>query len=143
MTELLTSPPPPQADGLHAWALSDSTELRSLRARLRQAVNAFAATDGAALDEIAENMVLVATELATNAIRHGLPPVTVRLLHTADQFVIDVADHDLSAVPELAGTRPPGAGGRGLHLARALSLQVGWYATDTTKHVWACFPIHP
>ena len=26
-------------------------------------------------------------------------------------------------------------------LAQSLSLQVGWYATDTTKHVWASFPI--
>ena len=34
-----------------------------------------------------------------------------------------------------------GAGGRGLMLARSFSLQVGWYATETTKHIWATFPI--
>jgi hypothetical protein len=43
-------------------------------------------------------------------------------------------------VPELADTRPLGAGGRGLHLAGAFSLDVGWYATERTKNIWASFP---
>jgi hypothetical protein len=50
-----------------------------------------------------------------------------------------VADHDLSTVPELVDFQPTGSGGRGLQLALALSLDVGWYATDTTKHIWASF----
>jgi hypothetical protein len=51
-----------------------------------------------------------------------------------------VADHDLSSIPELADTRPMGAGGRGLQIAQAVSLDVGWYATETTKNIWAAFP---
>ena len=39
--------------------------------------------------------------------------------------------------------RPVNAGGRGLLLAQSFSLTVGWYATATTKHVWATFPVYP
>ncbi len=65
----------------------------------------------------------------------------VRLLRTPEQFVLDVADHDLTNFPEHADIRPLHAGGRGLLLAQSFSLDVGWYATEHTKHVWATFPI--
>ncbi len=109
---------------INAWVLADRVQLRQLRAELREAINAHAGIGEAALCEVTENMVVVATELATNAIKHGLPPTVVRLSHTGEQVVLDVADHDLASVPELADTRPINAGGRGLHLARKLSLQV-------------------
>ncbi len=38
-----------------------------------------------------------------------------------------------------AGKRVRGAGGLGLHMARQLSVEVGWYATSTDKTVWAIF----
>ena len=79
----------------------------------------------------------------TNAIKHGRPPTEIRLLHTDDCFVVDVADHDLSTVPELAHTRPMNAGGRGLLLAMNMSLKVGWYAGPDSKHIWAVFPMKP
>ena len=50
-----------------------------------------------------------------------------------------VADHDVSHEPVYAGRRIPGAGGVGLHMARQLSLDVGWYRTETVKTVWATF----
>jgi serine/threonine-protein kinase RsbW len=140
---LRTSPPPPIARQLHAWVLHTSTDLRTLRTCLQQALAGDPPAAGQSLADIPERMVLVATELATNAIRHGRPPTVVRLLCTDDRFILDVADHDLQAVPELADTQPAGAGGRGLLLAQALSLDVGWHATETTKHVWASFPIRP
>lgn len=123
--------------------LNTSAELRLLRAALGEAIATHSARANVPLRDIPERMVLVATELATNGIKHGRPPTEVRLLHTRDNFVLDVADHDLSTVPELADTRPVNAGGRGLLLAQSFSVEVGWYATDTTKHIWATFPIHP
>jgi serine/threonine-protein kinase RsbW len=140
--QLRTSPPPPDAQELHVWILNTSTELRDLRASLNSALVHHGSSPAADMSDIADRMVLVATELATNAIRHGRPPTEVRLLCTPDQFVLDVADHDLSSVPELADTRPIGAGGRGLKLAQSFSLEVGWYATDSTKHIWATFPVN-
>ncbi|MFI6160573.1 ATP-binding protein [Micromonospora sp. PTRAS2] len=140
MGSLRTSPPPPRAVEMRTWALSTGAELRGLRASLHEALTGHALAEGEELDDIPERIVLVATELATNALLHGLPPTTVRLLRDDDLFILDVADHDLTTVPELADTRPLGAGGRGLQLARAFSLDVGWYATEGTKHIWASFP---
>ncbi|GAA1659022.1 ATP-binding protein [Actinoplanes couchii] len=141
MTSLRTSPPPPIAALLNEWALSTPTQLRELRAGLVEALQTHSAVTGRKLSDIPERMILVATELATNAIKHGLPPTAVRLMHTGTQFVLDVADHDLTNLPELAHDRPVNAGGRGLHLARAMALEVGWYATSSAKHIWAVFPI--
>jgi hypothetical protein len=54
--------------------------------------------------------------------------------------VLDIADHDMQAFPQLRDVEPTDSGGRGLHLARQLSLDVGWYATVDAKHIWASFP---
>ncbi|NJP31081.1 ATP-binding protein [Micromonospora sp. HSS6-12] len=140
MGRLSTSPPPPRATELRRWTLSDATDLRGLRAALHKELTGTVLAEDAALDEVPELIVLIATELATNALRHGIPPTIVRLLATDGCLVLDVADHDLSTIPELADTRPVGSGGRGLQIAQKLSLDVGWYATDTTKNIWATFP---
>jgi hypothetical protein len=140
MDRLSTSPPPPQATELRRWTLSEAVDLRGLRASLHEELTGDVLGDGEALEEVPELVVLIASELATNALRHGIPPTVVRLLATEDCLILDVADHDLGSLPELADTQPDGAGGRGLQLARALSLDVGWYATGTTKNIWASFP---
>ncbi|NYF56658.1 ATP-binding protein [Micromonospora purpureochromogenes] len=140
MAQLRTSPPSPQAIELRRWQLSSAADLRGLRASLHQALTGEELAAGEDLDEVPELMVLVATELATNALRHGIPPTIVRLLVAEGRFILEVADHDLSTIPELVDTRPMGAGGRGLQIAEAVSLDVGWYATDRTKNIWAAFP---
>ncbi|MER7459947.1 ATP-binding protein [Micromonospora sp. NPDC126480] len=140
MGRLSTSPPPSRAVELRRWRLSDAAELRGLRASLHEELTGSVLPDGAALDEVPEMIVLIATELATNALRHGIPPTIVRLLATDDCLILDVADHDLGTPPDLSETQPTGAGGRGLHIAQRLSLDVGWYATETTKNIWATFP---
>lgn len=141
MSELRISPPPPDAVQLDLWTLTTSKELQDLRAGLRLAISKHSGAPEVPLDDIPERMVLVATELATNGIRHGRPPTEVRLLRADSEFVLDVADHDLTSIPELADVRPLGAGGHGLRLAQTFSLEVGWYANDTTKHIWATFPV--
>ncbi|MEU4714890.1 ATP-binding protein [Micromonospora purpureochromogenes] len=140
MAQLRTSPPSSQATELRRWQLSSAADLRGLRASLHQALTGEELLAGEKLDEVPELMVLVASELATNALRHGIPPTIVRLLVAEDRFILEVADHDLSTIPELVDTRPMGAGGRGLQIAEAVSLDVGWYATDRTKIIWAAFP---
>ncbi|HWS39426.1 MAG TPA: ATP-binding protein [Actinoplanes sp.] len=137
MERIRVASPPPTARPLHQWTLTSTTELRVLRAALQDAL-VLVSHDP---DEVIDRIVLVATELATNAIRHGLPPTEIRLLEDGDQIILDVADHDLTSIPEPAGERPLGEGGRGLLLARAFSLDVGWYATPGTKHIWASFPL--
>ncbi|MFC4107640.1 ATP-binding protein [Micromonospora zhanjiangensis] len=140
MQQLRTSTPPTTAQEVRRWVLDTPAELRGLRASLHEALTGHALAEGEELDDVPERLVLVATELATNALRHGIPPTVVRLLDTEDRFLLDVADHDLSTVPELVEMRLSGSGGRGLQLALAFSLDVGWYATETSKHIWASFP---
>ncbi|MFI2649128.1 MULTISPECIES: ATP-binding protein [Micromonospora] len=140
MGQLRTSPPPPQAAELEQWVLSTAEELRKLRASLRDALTRHGLVQGEDLDEVPHLVVLVATELATNALRHGQPPTIVTLLAADDCFLLDVADHDLSTVPGLGDIHPLDSGGRGLMLAESVSLAVGWYATDETKNIWASFP---
>lgn len=137
MSSLPASVPHPAAVELRCWRLDNFRELRRLRADLRDAV---AGSANRTPGDLAERMAVVATELATNALRHGLPPTEVRLLRDHDRLIIDVADHDLQAAPVLDEDRPLGAGGLGLQLTREFAVDVGWYITGATKHVWAGFP---
>ncbi|WP_431944727.1 ATP-binding protein [Micromonospora marina] len=139
MGQLRTSPPPPQATELEQWVLDSPEDLRGLRASLREALNRHGLVQGEHLDEVPHLVVLVATELASNALRHGRPPTIITLLATDDRFLLDVADHDVRSVPELSDVRPMDSGGRGLFLAQSVSLDVGWYATEKTKNIWASF----
>ncbi|WP_263118567.1 ATP-binding protein [Cellulomonas sp. RIT-PI-Y] len=137
---LVTARPPERFELVREWVLHDVDHLSGVRRELLEAVTASDAGPQRRLDDVPERMILVASELATNALTHGLPPTTVRLFTDGDDYLLDVADHDIGSTPFLAGERPPGAGGFGLQIARRLSQQVGWYATEHTKHVWAIFP---
>lgn len=132
------SRPPAGFEPHSQWTLSSADELSRLRAGLMEALSVTGSDDDQLPDTPAK-LALLATELATNALKHGLPPTTVQLSRQGDQWLIDVADHDVESVPVYAGERVPGAGGLGLHLARMLSVVVGWYPGTGTKHVWAIF----
>ena len=136
------SRPPSDAVELHVWVLGDASQVSCLGAALLSAVHdqvpvAAAFTFGAVLDK----MVLVATELADNAVERGSPPIIVRVYRCKPDLILDIADHDTQMLPEFAGARPAGAGGVGLRLAQRYALTVGWYVTDDTRHIWARFPI--
>jgi serine/threonine-protein kinase RsbW len=131
------SPPPTEKVQIGQWALATFADLRLLRAALRHALAGQPMPDGGALDNVPERMAIIATELAANAMAHAKPPTTVRLFRTETTFILDVADNDPWVVPRFTDGRPPRAGGLGLHMARKLSLDIGWYVADGTKHVWA------
>jgi two-component sensor histidine kinase len=135
MSSLPASVPYPRATEICRWTLASFGDLRGLRADLRAAVEVASAGP-----DVVDRMTVVANELATNALRHGLPPTVVRLLREGDRLIIDVSDHDREAEPRVADNRPLGAGGLGLQLTRRFAIDVGWYSTDLTKHVWASFP---
>ncbi|NCT91030.1 ATP-binding protein [Cellulomonas sp. APG4] len=134
------SRPPEGYDQVARWVLDSPQELSALRGELTFALTGERASGRATLGTVPEKMVLVASELATNALRHGLPPTTVTLRCMDGQWMLDVADQDPEATPFLASGRDAGEGGHGLRLTELLAEQVGWYTTDATKHVWACFP---
>ncbi|WP_199721592.1 ATP-binding protein [Cellulomonas rhizosphaerae] len=135
---LRTSRPPASFVPVHRWVIDSLGELSALRHALQDQINTrdHAATDRD-LGQVAQDLVLVASELATNAIRHGRPPTIVQLLQDGPRFLLTVADRDLGSEPRIAGDRPPGEGGFGLQIARRLSREVGWYRTDAVKVIWA------
>ncbi|WP_205687476.1 ATP-binding protein [Cellulomonas endophytica] len=135
---LPSAEPPETFVEVHRWELTTLEELARLRGELLGRITAVG-TEPRDLDDVPRNMVLVASELATNALRHGRPPTVVRLLSDGSGFALDVADHDVVSIPVLAGERRPGAGGFGLLIARRLAQDVGWYTRTETKHVWAAF----
>jgi len=127
------------------WVLDNATQLSTLRAALLESIAPAAHPTSNEVDEVAEEILIVATELATNGLRYGLPPTIVRLCRIGRGYLIDVVDHDPATRPEHTQSRSqsPASGGLGLVLARALAIDVGWYRTTSTKHVWARFRAPP
>ena len=128
---------PAQAAELKRWTLQGGDELRSLRSDLDLEVL------GAELagDQVRERMILVATELASNALRHGAPPVMVQLLRATGCLIVSVSDAEVERIPRSAGSGGMVAGGRGLLIAHSLSDDLCWYVDGPTKHVWASFTL--
>ncbi|KUL30759.1 hypothetical protein ADL15_24240 [Actinoplanes awajinensis subsp. mycoplanecinus] len=119
---------------LLSWNLTGGDDLGEIRAGIHRHFE-----DG--LTELAGRMALVVTELAGNALRHGRPPIVVRVLQDADCYLLDVADHAPEHIPRfVAATGSVLPGGRGLLIASTLAQQVCWYPGDRTKHIWASFP---
>jgi anti-sigma regulatory factor (Ser/Thr protein kinase) len=90
-----------------------------------------------------DELLLVVSELATNAIRHGAGDMEVRVLPGPGQVRVEVLDDGGAAVPEPPGAPPLAAvGGRGLHLVRAMSQAwgSGFDAAGRTL-VWAEVPV--
>jgi anti-sigma regulatory factor (Ser/Thr protein kinase) len=130
MTPLPAPVPFPAALLLRRWSLSSVGELRVLRSGLRVAVRD---------TELLDRMAVVATELATNALRHGRPPAVVQLLAEPGRLILDVSDPDVTGEPFFDTRRPLGQGGLGLRLVRTFAIDSGWYRTEVAKHIWASF----
>jgi anti-sigma regulatory factor (Ser/Thr protein kinase) len=87
----------------------------------------------------ADSVVLVLTELVTNAVRHGSAPVTVDLVETAPSLMLCVSDG--SGDKPLRPTANTGdEGGRGLPIFDALTRRWGvWQNPGGGKTVWCEF----
>jgi serine/threonine-protein kinase RsbW len=140
MTTLRLLAPPAHTWQLLSWDLTSANDLRLIRTGLHQ----FFEVNQTGQSAVEERMALVVTELAGNALRHGQPPIVIRLLRDDDCYILDVADHAPNHAPQPAvGHQQPHAGGRGLLIARSLAEQLCWYRGEHTKHVWASFPAPP
>jgi anti-sigma regulatory factor (Ser/Thr protein kinase) len=133
--------PLPPDEEIARWTLDKPPGLEALRAGLQRAIRSYALENGVGLSDLTERLMIAATELAGNALRHGRPPTVVALLRADGHLIIDVTDNDPTTRPTAAPDRPRGSGGLGLTLMRRLAEEVGWYPTRTDKHVWAKFTI--
>ena len=97
--------------------------------------------------ERSQDIVIVVSELLTNALRHALPgsgdmrpgrPIRLGLLQPGPCVLCAVADPSkLAPAPRAPGSLAET--GRGLHIICALSDQWGFAPSDTGKVVWAMF----
>lgn len=131
--------PPATLTEVARWTIRSVDDLSGVRSHLLTRLQDRLPQGENAAAEL-ERIVLVASELATNALRHGSPPFAVRLLCEEGAATVDVVDHRPDVPPVIASHRAPGAGGFGLKLARRAANQLAWFrAGDDEKHVWARF----
>jgi two-component sensor histidine kinase len=78
---------------------------------------------------------LLGTELVVNALRHGTPPISIKVDCVGDTVRIAVCDRS-SERPRQRAADSTEESGRGLALLRALSEQWGVIELDDGKAVW-------
>ncbi|QNP68073.1 SpoIIE family protein phosphatase [Streptomyces roseirectus] len=91
------------------------------------------------LDEAAFVTELVVSELVTNAIRYGRPPVRLRLIRDTS-LICEVSDAS-STAPHLRRARAFDEGGRGLLLVAQLTQGWGTRHTADGKTIWCAQPL--
>jgi hypothetical protein len=92
------------------------------------------------LPSMVQDVQLVASELATHAIKHALSPFNVVLQGFDDHVALAVHDGSLKRPQLLTDQLLDGETGRGMVLVSALSSDWGMAATSTGgKSTWAIF----
>ncbi|MFD3354418.1 SpoIIE family protein phosphatase [Streptomyces fradiae] len=87
------------------------------------------------LDDVAFTAELLVSELVTNAIRYGRPPVQLRLIH-GTSLIVEVYDGS-STAPHLRRARAFDEGGRGLLLVAQFAQRWGTRHRAEGKTIWA------
>lgn len=87
------------------------------------------------LEEVQFTTELIVSELVTNAIRYGAPPIGLRLIHQ-EKLICEVSD-GISTSPRLRHARITDEGGRGLFLVAQMTERWGVRYTEAGKVIWA------
>ncbi|GHE10877.1 SpoIIE family protein phosphatase [Streptomyces alanosinicus] len=93
------------------------------------------------LEDVAFTAELVVSELVTNAIRYGSPPIHLRLIREG-ALICEVSDAS-STAPHLRRARLSDEGGRGLLIVAQLAGRWGSRHTRSGKTIWAELPLPP
>ncbi|RZB13764.1 GAF domain-containing protein [Streptomyces sp. F001] len=118
------------ADRVADWDVPcDPAAVAGMRAAVSQKLEEWG------LSDLAFGMELVLSELITNAIRHGSPPVHVRLLRDRT-LTCEVSDGS-STSPHLRYAATTDEGGRGLFLVAQVADRWGTRYTPRGKVIWA------
>ncbi|MDF3299511.1 SpoIIE family protein phosphatase [Streptomyces tropicalis] len=112
------------------WRLDpDPTAVAVARGRARRQLTAWNIDE-----ETAFHTQVIVSELVTNAVRYGAPPIELRLIHDRT-LTCEVSDSG-SAAPHLRYARTADEGGRGLFIAAQLAQSWGTRYTPDGKTVW-------
>jgi len=94
-----------------------------------------AATCSSHHSEVVEDAVLLVSELVTNSVKHGGPPVVVAVDCDGDVLQVRVRDGS-PAVPTPRDALHTDEDGRGLALVKTMSADWGVDPEPDGKHVW-------
>ncbi|HET6560349.1 MAG TPA: SpoIIE family protein phosphatase [Marmoricola sp.] len=86
-------------------------------------------------EEVVDEVVLMTSELVTNAFVHGRPPLDLRLRRTATEVVVEVQDR-AAYRPRRRRAQEDDESGRGLQIVSVLADRWGSRATGRGKSVW-------
>lgn len=118
---------------IREWVLPDDlTAAREARSHVDHTLAGMGVTG-----EPRDDAILVASELAANGVRHGKPPITLRLTEFDDRLRITVGNHGDSADPRIITADPDASHGRGLSMVERLAAEVGWERDGDRLDVWA------
>ncbi|MGW0149139.1 SpoIIE family protein phosphatase [Streptomyces sp. NPDC003333] len=119
------------ADQCAIWPLDpDPTAVSALRRRTRDQLTTWGVDE-----ETAYNTQLIASELVTNALRYGRPPIELRLIR-GRTLTCEVRDAD-TAAPHLRHAGTVDEGGRGLFIVAQLAQAWGTRPAAPGKTIWA------
>ncbi len=127
----------PRALGPSRVAVWDVEADAAAVARIRS--DAVGRLDEWGLQEAAFVTELVVSELVTNAVRYGDPPIQLRLIH--DRVLICEVSDSSSTAPHLRRARVFDEGGRGLLLVAQLTERWGTRQTAVGKTIWCEQPL--
>lgn len=84
---------------------------------------------------VRESACLIASELVTNALRHGQGKIELRLTMLSRFVRVEVVDEGTDQAPAVRHAEPGESGGWGLRIVDQLAVQ--WGVFEGTTHVWA------
>ncbi|MFF4145715.1 SpoIIE family protein phosphatase [Streptomyces sp. NPDC001698] len=118
-------------DSTAIWDLAcDPAEVSRARALVGQQLEEWG------LGEVMFVAELVVSELVTNAIRYGGPPISLRLLHDVDRTLICEVSDGSHTSPHLRRATTEDEGGRGLFLVAQLTDRWGTRYMRQGKTIW-------
>ena len=93
-------------------------------------------------EETIDEVVLMASELVTNAFLHGRPPIDLRLRSSGTEITLEVQDR-APYRPRRRRAESDDENGRGLQIVSVLADRWGSRATGTGKSVWCTLAFTP
>ena len=128
------APPPGSAEAVDVPLPQDLTAPAVARGAVRRLLSRWN------LHGVLEPVLLAVSELVTNALRHGRPPVALRLERSGEGVTVDVHDGSKD-LPAGAGEAADSAeSGRGLGIVEAVASDTGVRTCpDDGKVIWARF----
>ena len=131
----------PQTNGAGGTEVIELDGDADAPARGRHAVTAVLAGWGCA-ESAQQDLLLVVSELVTNAVVHGAEPIVVTVVRAAERVRVEVTDGAADASPHNNRAAPDAETGRGLSVVTRLAVAWGWRATPGRgKTVWAELPL--